>query len=144
MDSRLVEAVSEEREDADKPSEDGQETVQQGTDTSLNSFSASPEVQACREWWDFLDGYDSDNTIHMEVTEQEENKSEQADEYEDYVCYTDEMRDKVDEICASYGLVKLSGFCMMTARSFLKATFCFPVQRIRKHFMTQAISFHVP
>jgi len=27
MDSRLVEAVSEEREDADKPSEDGQETV---------------------------------------------------------------------------------------------------------------------
>lgn len=109
MDSGLVETVSEEREDADKPSEDGQETVQQGTDTSLNSFSASPEVQACREWWDFRDGYDSDGTILMGDMGQEEDETSQPDEYEDYACYTDEMKNKVDEICAKYGLVKLSG-----------------------------------
>lgn len=106
MDSGLVETVSEEREDADKPSEDGLETVQQGTDTSLNSFSASPEVQACREWWDFREGYDPDGTIFMD---QEEDETSLPDEYEDYACYTDEMKNKVDEICAKYGLVKLSG-----------------------------------
>lgn len=105
-DSGLVETVSEEMEDEDKPSGDGQETVPQETDTSLNSFSASPEIQACMEWWNFRDGYDSDGTILMN---QEEDETSLPDEYEDYACYTDEMKNKVDEICAKYGLVKLSG-----------------------------------
>lgn len=104
MDSKPVEAVSEERVNAAQPSEDGQET-----DTYLNSFSSSPEVQACGEWRDFRAGYDPDSTILMGVLDQEEDETSQPDEYEDYACYTDEMKNKVDEICTKYGLAKLSG-----------------------------------
>lgn len=97
-----AEVVSEEPEEMEKPSENKPETAQQETDPLLKPLADSPEIQACMAWWDFRDGYDPDDTILMEVMEQE-------DEYEDYACYTDEMKNKVDEICATYGLVKLSG-----------------------------------
>lgn len=105
-----AEAVAEAPAEMKTTSGNKQETEQQEEDLSFKSFADSPEMQACMEWWNYLDEYDPDDTIHMEVMEQEENEPKQTDEYyEEYFCYTDEMRDKVDEICAAYGLVKLSG-----------------------------------
>ncbi|MDE7179256.1 MAG: sigma-70 family RNA polymerase sigma factor [Lachnospiraceae bacterium] len=73
---------------------------------SLGGIEGSPEYSACSEWKAFLDGYDTDGAILSEIG----NGFAGLGEYElVYNCYTQDMADKVDEICEKYELSKLQG-----------------------------------
>ena len=81
--------------------------TEQETDDLLEFLTDSPEYQACAEWWEFDNGYDTDFAILEQVG------NEPVDpeyEYEAYCCYSPEMEEKIDEICEKYSLSKLSGF----------------------------------
>lgn len=82
-----------------------QEEAPQEESVSENPFRDSPEFQACTEWREFLDGYDTDGSILAEV----ENEPIAGYQYEAYCCYSKEMEDKIDEICSKYGLSLLGG-----------------------------------
>lgn len=67
----------------------------------------SPESMALVEYQEFLESYDTDKAILRSIG----NKLTGFEEdYGPYSCYTQEMADKIDEICEKYGLQKLSGF----------------------------------
>lgn len=73
---------------------------------SLAGLSNSPEAMACQEYLSFLESYDADKSILRSVG----NQSADFEAYKGaYTCYTQEMADKIDEICEKYGLQKLSG-----------------------------------
>ena len=73
---------------------------------SLAGLSNSPEAMACQEYLSFLESYDTNKSILNSVG----NQSTGFEEYNGaYTCYTQEMADKIDEICEKYGLQKLSG-----------------------------------
>lgn len=75
---------------------------------SLGGMTDSPEYEACSEWREFLNGYDTDGAILSKIGNGFAGLEE---EYElVYGCYSQEMADKVDEICEKYGLDKLRGF----------------------------------
>ena len=84
-----------------------QETVPQEHGASLEFLTDSPEYQACAEWWDFDEGYDTDFAILEQVGNE---LVEAGYEYEAYNCYSPEMEKKIDDICEKYSLSKLSGF----------------------------------
>lgn len=86
---------------------------------SLQGFAGTPGYQAAKEWQDFLRTYDTDGTLRRKADA--EGYREPAD-YEDYICYTQQMQDKIDEICQKYGL-ELLGPTMMPGdvRSVLDA-----------------------
>lgn len=106
-DAQIIESVTE---------TDGQiienvtETDGQNTETTEQTvefpFTDSPEFQACAEWQTFLDGYDTDGAI----LEQVDNEPIAGYKYEHYLCYSEEMEHKIDEICEKNGLALLSGF----------------------------------
>ncbi len=68
---------------------------------SLQGYRDSKQYQAAKEWDAFLDTYDQDGAL-----------MDQADrlhyaapiEYMAYLCYTPEMKDKIDSICETYDL----------------------------------------
>lgn len=71
----------------------------------LQGFSDSPEYLANKEWQEFYTAYDQDGAILSGIG----NSFTEFDEkYNAYVCYTQEMADKIDEICEKYSL-KLLG-----------------------------------
>ncbi len=73
---------------------------------TLGGIAGSPEYNACNEWTAFLDGYDMDGAILSEIG----NGFAGLGEYEFiYNCYTQDMVDKVDEICEKFGLSRLQG-----------------------------------
>lgn len=73
----------------------------------LQGMTNSPEYKANKEWQAFLEEYDKDGTILSKVG----NSTVGLGDYEEvYNCYTQEMADKVDEICKKYHLSKLSKF----------------------------------
>ncbi len=77
---------------------------------TLGGIAGSPEYSACSEWRTFLDGYDTDGALLSEIG----NGFAGLGEYElVYNCYTQEMADKVDEICEKYELSKLQGLTIM-------------------------------
>lgn len=86
------------------------ETDEQSTEplepTEKFPFTDSPEFQACAEWQTFLDSYDTDGAI----LEQVDNEPIAGYKYEHYLCYSEEMEHKIDEICEKNGLALLSGF----------------------------------
>lgn len=72
---------------------------------SLQGFSDSAEYAANMEWQEFYSSYDQDGAILAEIG----NSATEFDEkYNAYICYTQEMADKIDEICEEYSL-KLLG-----------------------------------
>ena len=73
------------------------------TRLSLQGYVGSNSYQAAKEWYDFLQTYDSDNSISQSLSEEDRLIPE---EYREYNCYTPEMIAKVDEICQKYGLEK--------------------------------------
>lgn len=74
---------------------------------SLQGVLESPEYKACREWTDFEESYDADGAILSQIGN---NTVGLGEPYENiYGCYTQEMVDKVDEICEKYHLSKLEG-----------------------------------
>ncbi len=74
---------------------------------SLSGYADSPEHQACVEWNKFLEEYDADDAILSSIGNSPTGLEE---EYGEYLCYTQEMADKIDEICETYQLSKLKGF----------------------------------
>ncbi|MBD5394906.1 MAG: RNA polymerase sigma factor [Lachnospiraceae bacterium] len=77
---------------------------------TLCGIAGSPEYSASREWRAFLDGYDTDEAILSEIG----NGFAGLGEYElVYNCYTQDMADKVDEICEKYELSKLQGLTIV-------------------------------
>ena len=74
---------------------------------SLQGLTDSPEQKACKEWYDFENQYDADGAVLAEVG----NSIVGLGDYEEnYGCYSQEMADKVDEICEKYQLKMLTGF----------------------------------
>lgn len=74
---------------------------------SLAGVAGSPEHEADAEWQEFLKSYDQDESILAAVGNDPTGFEE---EYGEYLCYSQEMADKIDEICEKYGLQKLTGF----------------------------------
>ncbi|MDE7252142.1 MAG: RNA polymerase sigma factor [Acetatifactor sp.] len=71
---------------------------------TLGGIAGSSEYSACSEWREFLAGYDTDGAMLSKIG----NGFAGFGEYElVYHCYTQEMVDKVDEICEKYELSKL-------------------------------------
>ena len=69
---------------------------------SLQGYMGSDCYEAAREWQAFLESYDSDDTI---PDANDDFRCPEA--YESYRCYSQEMIDKVDEICEKYDLTPL-------------------------------------
>lgn len=66
---------------------------------SLQGTAGSPNYLAAQEWFTFTESYDPDyEKLHGS------NDFQPPDAYYSYGCYTQEMVDKVDEICAKYSL----------------------------------------
>lgn len=82
----------------------GQETYTEQVFT-IAGLQDSPANQAAQEWFTFTQTYDPDNAIQHELWGTEMNFPE---DYDSYHIYTDEMREKIDEISQKYGL-KLAG-----------------------------------
>ena len=82
----------------------GQDTMTQQVLT-LAGMRNSPASQAAREWYEFRETYDPDRTIQKEVWG---NEPEFPAEYYGYGLYSQEMKDKLDEILEKYDL-KLRG-----------------------------------
>lgn len=76
---------------------------------SLAGVEGSPEHEADVEWQKFLENYDQDESILAAVGNSTTGFEE---EYGEYLCYSQEMADKIDEICEKYSLQKLTGFEM--------------------------------
>lgn len=76
---------------------------------SLAGLAGSPEHEADVEWREFLDSYDQDESILDTVGDDLTGFEE---EYGEYLCYSQEMADKIDEICEKYNLQKLKGFTL--------------------------------
>lgn len=82
----------------------GQDTMTQQVLT-LAGLSNTPAAKAAREWYEFTEAYDPDRTIQGEVWGRE---PVFPAEYYGYILYTQEMKDKLDEIVMKYDL-KLMG-----------------------------------
>lgn len=82
----------------------GQESYTQQVLT-LAGLNGTPASQAAREWYEFCESYDPNREIQKSVWG---NYPEFPAEYYGYGLYTQEMKDKLDEILAKYDL-KLRG-----------------------------------
>lgn len=70
---------------------------------SLSGLEGSPNFQAVQEWYDFKRAYDPDHL--KQVTLQQEGKIPQFPaEYDSYMLYSQEMKDRLDEILDKYDL----------------------------------------
>lgn len=74
---------------------------------TLSGLEGSSNFLAAQEWYDFLKCYDPDNQLLVKLGEEGEIQ-EFPGEYDAYNIYTQEMRDKLDEIVKTYDL-KLAG-----------------------------------
>ena len=74
---------------------------------TLAGIKGSPNYQAAQEWFAFKQEYDPDHSIFMELNSAELVPEFPA-EYSAYDIYTQDMKDKLDEILAKYDL-KLIG-----------------------------------
>lgn len=70
---------------------------------TLSGLEGSPGFQAAKEWYEFKQNYDPDHRIIVELM-QEEKVPEFPAEYNAYNIYTQEMKDKLDEILKTYDL----------------------------------------
>lgn len=77
---------------------------------SLQGFVGSNGYQASKEWLDFKNSYDQNNELAIA---NDDFKAPRV--YDGYGVYTQEMMDKVDEICQKYNLVPMG-------RSFTETT----------------------
>ncbi|MDE5588484.1 MAG: sigma-70 family RNA polymerase sigma factor [Acetatifactor sp.] len=75
---------------------------------TLGGVAESPEYRACSEWREFLKEYDTDGDI---LSGSGKEASGLEEEYRlVYGCYSQEMADKVNELCAKFCLFRLKGF----------------------------------
>ena len=81
------------------------------TRLSLQGYVGSPSYQAAKEWFDFLQIYDSDGAIEFS---DEADNVEFPEDYQNYLLYSMEMKGKLDEICQKYDLELLGPILMDT------------------------------
>ena len=74
---------------------------QEVTLLSIQGIKGSPGYQATKEWYEWLETYDTDGTVW---DSHEAYGVDFGDEYYAYNIYSQEMKEKLDEICAKYGL----------------------------------------
>lgn len=72
---------------------------------SIQGYNDSPEQLALKEWLDFQEQYDQDNTLLKANNHNEAGVPEQY--YQTYNCYTPEMMDRLNEILDKYSLKPL-------------------------------------
>lgn len=101
--------LGERQEQYDAFSDDGLEYLGKETVTeqvlTLAGLQGTPAYQAAQEWFDFKQSYDPDRAIQHSVWG---NYPEFPAEYDGYGLYSQEMKDKLDEIIDKYNL-KLQG-----------------------------------
>lgn len=68
---------------------------------SLQGFVDTPNYRASAEWADFLAAYDPDGSL---LAAADTDDFQEPMEYMAYICYTQEMLDKIDAICDKYDL----------------------------------------
>ena len=68
---------------------------------SLQGVKGSPEYEAAKEWYEFTEGYDTDEKILDQVGN---DPTPWDEKYGAYLVYSQEMADKLDEICEKYDL----------------------------------------
>ena len=68
---------------------------------SMQGFMDSPNYQASKEWSDFLKTYDPEGKL---LDSEKTGSYQPSMEYMAYTCYTQEMQEKLDEICERYEL----------------------------------------
>ena len=73
---------------------------QEVTLLSIQGIQGSPGYQATKEWYEWLQTYDTD----MSVYHSEEAFDDFGEDYYAYSIYSWEMKDKLDEICEKYSL----------------------------------------
>ena len=76
------------------------QTVSQQTLT-LSGLKGTPNYQAAQEWYEFEQTYDPDHQIYFEA---KDNPEEFPVQYAFYNPYTQDMVDKIEEICGKYDL----------------------------------------
>lgn len=79
----------------------GGESAQPATLISLQGFSGSDEYKAAMEWSSFLATYDQDGALLAKVGN---GPTGLPEKYSQYLVYTQEMADRLDEIAAKYHL----------------------------------------
>ena len=72
---------------------------------SLQGIQGTPGYQATKEWYEWLETYDTDGTVW---DSHEAYGADFGEEYSTYGIYSQEMKEKLDEICEKYDL-KLLG-----------------------------------
>lgn len=85
---------------------------------SLQGFSDSKEYKAELEWGTFLATYDQDGSLLAQVGN---GPTGLSDRYSQYLVYTQDMADKLDEITAKYGLKLHSTLDILNSREELYA-----------------------
>lgn len=81
----------------------------EGTETvntqvlSLTGIQGSPGYQATKEWYEFVESYDPDYGIYAEM-DKAGSIPDFPTEYQSYNLYSQEMKDKLDEILVKYNL----------------------------------------
>lgn len=71
---------------------------------SLQGYVGSVPYKAAREWRQFVQNYDKDGSL---LAQADTDEYQEPIEYMAYNCYTQEMQDKIDAICAKYDLTLL-------------------------------------
>lgn len=69
---------------------------------SIQGYMGSNSYEAFKEWQEFLAGYDPDGSIRAVCDD-----FQKPEAYFSYSCYSQEMVDKLEEICEKYGLAPL-------------------------------------
>lgn len=105
----VVPVKTEQGEDIVRPDGSVEQAEQEVDMISLQGTADSAEFLACMEWHAFLEGYDTNGELLSKVGNSPTGFEE---EYGEYLCYTQEMADKIDEICEKYQLSKLKGFAV--------------------------------
>ena len=83
---------------------------------SLQGYEGSPAHQALREWWEYAIDYTIQNP---ELRFSSDYQRPEA--YTKYPCYSQDMVDKVDEICSKYGLHLLGKSTFITDAGGMEA-----------------------
>lgn len=68
---------------------------------SLSGYMDSPQYRAMQEWINFENSYDMDGTL---LKKADADNYIAPPDYDSYLCYTDEMCAKIDELCGKYNL----------------------------------------
>ena len=83
---------------------------------SLQGYEGSPAYLALQEWWEYAIDYTIQNPDLRFSSDYQ-----RPEEYTNYPCYSQDMVDKVDELCSKYGLHLLGKSTFITDSAGMEA-----------------------